>query len=133
MKTLRNTVCIKIQVVGLLKQEMSIEKVSAVLAGIAIFLMNLISVMGRAGALNFYAISFTFFVSLNDQDVIVPNISFYPAPASFGFLDKPKESGGGNALNASLDTWTNQVTWIGLPKQHRLASTQIQTLHVYSN
>ncbi|WP_242208282.1 MULTISPECIES: Imm15 family immunity protein [unclassified Pseudomonas] len=78
-----------------LKKEMSNERVSAVLAGAAIFLMNLIRVMGPAGTLNFYAITFTDFDSLDDQDVIIPNIFVYPTPASVGFLDKLKENSGG--------------------------------------
>ena len=77
-----------------LKKEMSNERVSAGLAGAAIFVMNLINVMGRAGTLNFYAITFTDFDSLDDQDVIVPNIFIYPAPASVGFLDKFRGSRG---------------------------------------
>lgn len=77
-----------------LKKEMSNDSVSAVLAGAAIFLINLIRVMETADTLNFYAITFTDFDGLDDQDVIVPNIFVYPAPASVGFLDKLKERGG---------------------------------------
>jgi hypothetical protein len=45
-----------------LKKEMSNDKVSEVLAGVAIFLMNLIKIMGETGKCSFYAITFTDFM-----------------------------------------------------------------------
>ena len=83
-----------------LKKEMSNERVSAVLAGGAIFLINLIRMMASADTTNFYAITFTDFDGLDDQNVIIPNIFVYPAPASVGFLDKLK---GGGKRSASRE------------------------------
>ncbi|QKV63624.1 hypothetical protein HUW52_12270 [Pseudomonas sp. 43A] len=83
-----------------LKKEMSNDKVSEVLAGGAIFLMNLIKIMGETDKCSFYAITFTDFYGIDEREVLVPNIFVYPGAASVGFIDKIKEN---SAIAASKE------------------------------
>jgi hypothetical protein len=83
-----------------LKKEMSNDKVSEVLAGVAIFLMDLIKIMGETDKCSFYAITFTDFYGIDEREVLVPNIFVYPGAASVGFIDKIKEN---SAIAASKE------------------------------
>lgn len=78
-----------------LKKEMSNDKVSEVLAGVAIFLMNLIKIMRETDKCSFYAITFTDFYGVDEREIIVPNIFVYPGAASVGFIDEIKEKSAG--------------------------------------
>ncbi|WP_285374270.1 Imm15 family immunity protein [Pseudomonas sp. lyk4-TYG-107] len=71
-----------------LKKEMSNDKVSEVLVGMAVFVMSLIRIMEKIDKGTFYAITFTDFDDVDERSVIIPNIFVYPEGVSSGFLDK---------------------------------------------
>ncbi|BBP71806.1 hypothetical protein PHLH6_38100 [Pseudomonas sp. Seg1] len=75
-----------------LQAQMSSDRVSDFLTGLAVFLLNSIKALTAAGADNkhFYAVTYTDFEALEEQGVAIPNIFVYPKPSSIGFVEKLK-------------------------------------------
>jgi hypothetical protein len=77
-----------------LKRDMSDDRISDILVGLAFFLINSINALTKTDDNPFIAVSFTDFEGLEEQGVLVPNIFVYPKPASIGFLAKVREGSG---------------------------------------
>jgi len=80
-----------------LKREMSDDRISDILVGLAFFLINSLKALEKTDDNPFFAVSFTDFEGLEEQGVLVPNIFVYPKLASVGFLAKVRENSSGLA------------------------------------